>query len=69
VHSVVQWGAGIVFGLSVAGILVCAAKFVRTHAYVDDCYGGGGQRQSSLIWAYMACVLAGSVSGIVGVLA
>ena len=63
--TILQWGAWVVFGLCVAGVLVSAAKLAHTHSQ-----GGlGGQHQTSLIWTLAACVIAGSASAIVGALA
>jgi len=63
--TILQWGAWVVFGLCVAGVLVSAAKLAHTHSQG----GYGGQHQTSLIWTLAACVIAGSASAIVGALA
>lgn len=63
--TILQWGAWVVFGLCVAGVLVSAAKLAHTHTSG----GYGGQQQTSLIWTLAACVIAGSASAIVGALA
>ena len=63
--TILQWGAWVVFGLCVAGVLVSAAKLAHTHSQG----GYGGQQQTSLIWTLAACVIASSASAIVGALA
>ena len=55
--TVLSWCAWVLFVLCVAGVLIGAVQLIR------------GQQQAGLVWTLVACVIAGSASGIVGALA
>lgn len=63
--QVLRWGMWGVTIACVAGVLTTAGRMAmqyRSHG------GGGGEAMTNLMWVLLACVLAGSATGIVGAL-
>ena len=63
--TILQWTAWGVFALCVGGVLIGAVKLFHAH----QTGGVGSQQQTAIVWTLVACVIAGSASGIVGALA
>lgn len=61
--TILKWIAWIVFGLAVAGILICAGAMM-----INNKRGQGGEHAATLAWVLSGCILAGSASGVVGLL-
>jgi hypothetical protein len=63
--TILSWTAWGVFALCVAAVLISAAKLAHAH---NQGYGGANQHTTSLVWALVASVVAGSSAAIVGAL-
>ena len=61
--TILKWIAWIVFGLAVAGILITAGTMM-----INNKRGQGGEHAAALAWVLGGCILAGSASGVVGLL-
>jgi hypothetical protein len=61
--TILKWLAWTVFGLAVAGILITAGTMM-----VNNRRGEGGEHAARLAWVCGGCILAGSASGVVGLL-
>ncbi|MEZ2373413.1 hypothetical protein [Arthrobacter sp. RCC_34] len=60
--KILGWGAWVVFGLAVLGILIVAGKMM-----IDNKQGhGGGQHAQALGTVLTGCIIASVASGIVG---
>ncbi|MFP3460094.1 hypothetical protein R5O87_04505 [Arthrobacter globiformis] len=62
--TILKWIAWVVFGLAVAGILITAGTMM-----INNKRGQGGEHAAALGWILAGCALAGSASGVVGLLA
>lgn len=63
--TILSWTAWGVFALCVAAVLIAAAKLAHSHS---QGYGGANQHTTSLVWALVGSVVAGSAAAIVGAL-
>ena len=61
--KLLRWGAWIVAGLCVAGVMIVAGGMAVRHNR-----GEGGQHGAGLAWVMAACILLGSASAVVGAL-
>ena len=61
--TILGWLAWIVCGLAIAGILITAGVMM-----VQNRRGEGGEHAGRLAWVLGGCILAGSASGVVGIL-
>ncbi|MFH8350470.1 hypothetical protein [Streptomyces sp. NPDC018045] len=61
--TILRWVAWGVSFACVLGVLTCAAKMAISHRR-----GEGGEHATSLGWVLGACFLAGSASGLVGMI-
>ncbi|QOT19906.1 hypothetical protein HMI59_24440 (plasmid) [Paenarthrobacter sp. YJN-5] len=61
--TILKWIAWIVFGIAIAGVLICAATMM-----INNRRGEGGEHAGRLAWVMGGCILGASAAGVVGAL-
>lgn len=64
IYMMIRWLTWAVFGCCVAGVLLASGKMAIAHTSGR----GGNEGMVNLAWVAMACVAAGTATGIVGLL-